>query len=188
MGEDPTPRARGGAHRLRRTAGPTARSTGWRWLLVGGLSLAVVVLVYLFLAAFLPRWWAQRVGDVVQQRFTTGTFFGLLLGFLFTLLPLVVVELAARRPTWRRRVALGLLALVLALPNLLTLAVVLGAGAAAHAGARIMDVEAPAFRGASLAGALVALGVCALAEVLWAARRRSRRRRAELRAQVHHAK
>ncbi|SHE60502.1 hypothetical protein [Streptoalloteichus hindustanus] len=192
MGQDPAPGPTGGTHRSRRAGGgprppkaPGAPRTWWRWLLVGGLSFVVVLLVYLFLVTFLPRWWAQRVGDVVRQRFTTGTFFGLFLGFLFTVLPLAVVSLAARRPmSWRARALLGLLAVVLALPNLLTLAVVLGAGSAAHAGERIMDVEAPAFRGASLAGALAALGVYALAELLVAARRRTRRRIAELRAQT----
>ncbi|MFF2028266.1 hypothetical protein ACFVW2_41680, partial [Streptomyces sp. NPDC058171] len=37
----------------------------------------------------------------------------------------------------------------------LTLSVVLGGNSAAHAGERIMDVDAPGFRGASLAGAII---------------------------------
>lgn len=45
---------------------------------------------------------------------------------------------------------------VLALPNLITLSIVVGQGNAAHAGDRILDVEAPAFRGGTLAGAIVA--------------------------------
>ena len=52
-------------------------------------------------------------------------------------------------------------AVLLAIPNLLTLGIVLGVGNAAHAGDRILDVEAPAFRGASLAGALIAVGLAA---------------------------
>ena len=48
------------------------------------------------------------------------------------------------------------LAVILALPNLMTLGIVLGRGNAAHAGDRILDVEAPAFRGGTLAGALLA--------------------------------
>jgi hypothetical protein len=39
----------------------------------------------------------------------------------------------------------------------MTLSIVLGRGNAAHAGERILDVEAPAFRGGSLAGAIVAV-------------------------------
>ena len=38
----------------------------------------------------------------------------------------------------------------------MTLSIVLGRGNAAHAGDRILDVEAPAFRGGTLAGAVVA--------------------------------
>jgi len=47
-------------------------------------------------------------------------------------------------------------AVILALPNLMTLGIVLGRGNAAHAGDRILDVEAPAFRGGTFAGALLA--------------------------------
>ena len=56
------------------------------------------------------------------------------------------------------------LAIVFALPNLMTLGIVLGRGNAAHAGDRILDVEAPAFRGGTLAGAILAVllvGFCA---------------------------
>ena len=38
----------------------------------------------------------------------------------------------------------------------MTLSIVIGRGNAAHAGDRILDVEAPAFRGGTLAGAVVA--------------------------------
>ena len=38
----------------------------------------------------------------------------------------------------------------------MTLSIVVGRGNAAHAGDRILDVEAPAFRGGTLAGAIVA--------------------------------
>ena len=38
----------------------------------------------------------------------------------------------------------------------MTLSIVVGTGNAAHAGDRVLDVEAPAFRGGSLAGAILA--------------------------------
>ena len=47
---------------------------------------------------------------------------------------------------------------------LMTLGIVLGVGSGAHAGERTLDVEAPAFRGATLAGAILA-GL--LATYLW---------------------
>lgn len=57
-----------------------------------------------------------------------------------------------------------IVAVIVALPNLLTLSVVLGGNSAAHAGERIMDVDAPGFRGASLAGAII--GVVAFLGVI----------------------
>ena len=46
----------------------------------------------------------------------------------------------------------------------MTLGIVLGVGSGAHAGDRILDVEAPAFRGATLAGAILA---ALLAGYIW---------------------
>jgi hypothetical protein len=134
-------------------------------------------------AAFLPRWWAQRIGDQVGGSITTGGFLGLFYGFVFTLLPLVVLWFAIRfLHTWRKRaVAVGV-AVLLAAPNLLTLGIVLGTGNAAHAGDRTLDVEAPAFRGGTLAGALLAGACVGGAWYLVGSRRRAQRRADELEA------
>lgn len=142
--------------------------------------LAVLVAAYLILAAFLPRWWAQRLASAVDGSFAKGIGWGLLYGGVGTALTLFL--LLAAGLGWRRRGgrflagAAALLALLAAVPNLLTLTVVLGTGNAAHAGERILDVDAPAFRGASLTGAILAAvlfaGVAALL-----ARRGVRRRR-----------
>jgi len=74
---------------------------------------------------------------------------------------------------WSRRIVVALL---VAVPNLLTLGIVLGTGSGSHAGDRILDVEAPAFRGATLAGALIAAGLIAIVWYLGASRRRAWRR------------
>jgi energy-coupling factor transporter transmembrane protein EcfT len=104
-----------------------------------------------------PRWWAQRIGNQVDGSITQGTLLGLFYGFVFTLLPLAVLVLILRwRSSWRWVVFAVVLAAILALPNLMTLGIVLGRGNAAHAGDRILDVEAPAFRGGTLAGAILA--------------------------------
>jgi hypothetical protein len=58
----------------------------------------------------------------------------------------------------------------------MTLGIVLGTGSGAHAGDRILDVEAPGFRGATLAGALIATGLVAVAWYLISSRRRALRR------------
>ena len=117
---------------------------------------AVLVIVYFILAAFLPRWWAERIGELSDRGFARGITWGLLFGGLCTLVPLLQVLLAVLfRHKRGGRVIAGiatLLALLFMLPNLMTLSIVLGGNNAAHAGQRIMDVEAPGFRGASLVG------------------------------------
>jgi hypothetical protein len=126
-------------------------------------------------AAFIPRWWAHRIGDQVQGSIPAGITLGLVYGFLFTVLPLLVLLWAARRRrTWRTYVVLAAAAAVLALPNLFTLGIVLGSGNAAHAGERTLDVEAPGFRGGSLAGAIVAVLLLLGIAYLLGSRRRAR--------------
>ncbi len=155
---------------------PERSDPNWsRRLLLSAIALGVVVLLGLAASATIPRWWAQRIGEQVDGSIVTGTFVGLFYGFVFTLLPLLVLAAAFRwRRTWLAlAIAVGV-AVVLALPNLLTLGIVVGRGNAAHAGDRILDVEAPAFRGGTLAGALIAAALVGLVAYLLASRRRSR--------------
>jgi glucan phosphoethanolaminetransferase (alkaline phosphatase superfamily) len=122
----------------------------------GGM-LVVLVLAVIVASATVPRWWAHRVGDQVDGSITQGTTLGLVYGFVFTFLPIVAIVLILRwRRTWKTILAAVLVGVVLALPNLMTLSIVVGRGNAAHAGDRTLDVDAPAFRGASLVGAIVA--------------------------------
>ncbi|WP_027503375.1 hypothetical protein [Rhodococcus sp. UNC363MFTsu5.1] len=151
---------------------------GWARKVVAGLILAVVlVITYFILAAFLPRWWAQQAGALSSGSFTRGIAWGLMYGVLCTVVPLLLFYLA-----WRVRgrkhgrvvqVVAVILGIVAALPNLLTLTVVFGGNTAAHAGERILDVDAPGFRGASLVGAIIG----ALAFAVFVARSVSYRRR-----------
>jgi glucan phosphoethanolaminetransferase (alkaline phosphatase superfamily) len=123
----------------------------------GGGLLVVLVLAVLVASATVPRWWAHRIGDQVDGSITQGTTLGLVYGFVFTFLPIVAIVLILRwRRTWKTILAAVLIGVLLALPNLMTLSIVVGRGNAAHAGDRTLDVDAPAFRGASLAGAIVA--------------------------------
>lgn len=138
--------------------------------------VVVVLLVAGFIgAAFIPRWWAHRVGDQANESFAGGIMLGLFYGFLFTVLPIALIVWGIRRrrsvKTWA--VVLGF-ALLLALPNLFTLGIVLGRNDGAHAGDRTLDVEAPGFRGASLAGALLALAAIGFVWYLLSSRRRAR--------------
>ena len=75
-----------------------------------------------------------------------------------------------------KAIAVGVaVALILATPNLMTLGIVLGSGNAAHAGERTLDTRAPAFRGATLAGALLAAALTGFIAYLVVSRNRARR-------------
>ena len=134
------------------------RSANWgRRTLWIGAGLVLLVIAVLGASATVPRWWAHRVGAQVDGSITQGTLLGLVYGFVFTFLPIIVFVLIVRwRRTWKAVVFALIVALLLAAPNLMTLSIVVGTGNAAHAGDRVLDVEAPAFRGGSLAGAIAA--------------------------------
>jgi energy-coupling factor transporter transmembrane protein EcfT len=155
---------------------PEPADPNWsRRVVVSLVLVGVVLLLGLIASATIPRWWAQRIGDQVDGSIVTGTFVGLFYGFVFTLLPLLVVAAVLRwRRTWRALVIALVIAIVLAIPNLMTLGIVLGRGNAAHAGDRILDVEAPAFRGGTLAGALLAAALVVLIAYLFTGRGRDR--------------
>ncbi len=122
-----------------------------------GAGLVLMVLAVLVTSATVPRWWAHRIGDQVDGSITQGTTLGIVYGFVFTFLPIAAVVLILRlRRTWKTIAVALAIGIFLALPNLMTLSIVIGRGNAAHAGDRILDVEAPAFRGGTLAGAVVA--------------------------------
>lgn len=158
-----------------------SRRLPWRAYLIGGSALvAALAVAYILLAQFMPRWWAQRVADMSGHgSFAKGIGWGVSLGGLCTAIPLLLLVFTVL--IWRRRAgrfiagAAAITAVLVALPNLMTLSIVLGASNAAHAGERILDVDAPGFRGATLTGAIIALAPTLLAA--FAAARSRRRRR-----------
>jgi hypothetical protein len=158
--------------------------------LVGLAIIGLLVLAGFLGASFIPRWWSHRVGDQVNGGIATGIFLGLVYGFLFTALPLLVLwrGLRRRRP-WKTWAVFVGVAILLALPNLFTLGIVLGSGNASHAGERTLDVEAPGFRGGSLAGAITAVVAFALFLYLLISSRHNRlqvrRLREQLKAKEH---
>lgn len=165
-------------------AGAAGPSLKRRLLFWGGI-LVVVVVGYLIAAAVLPRWWAQRIGDQVDGSLSAGIGIGLFYGFVFTFLPILVLTFAlARKRAWKTRAWIAAAALVLALPNLLTLGIVIGNGSAAHAGERILDVEAPNFRASTLIGAIAGLAAVLGARYLVASRRRAKERASDLRGEL----
>ncbi len=143
---------------------PFKEPIDWRrYVIVLVIGLTAAVLVYLFAVTVVPRWWAQRIADQVGGKMGAGIGWGLFYGIVFTFVPLLVARQAIRDFSWRTRGILVAVAVVLAAPNWLTLGIVAGNGRTAHAGERILDVEGPGFRAATLIGAIgaavVALGV-----------------------------
>lgn len=142
--------------------------------------LVVLVIAVLIASATVPRWWAHRIGDQVDGSITQGTLLGLFYGFVFTLVPIaLIVGILRWRRTWKTVVLALLVGILLALPNLMTLSIVVGRGNAAHAGDRTLDVDAPAFRGGTLAGAILAAGLVAFIAYLLVSRKRARSSAAE---------
>ena len=122
--------------------------------------MVVVVVGYFVGAAFLPRWWARQIGGWTHDSFTRGLLYGLAFGIVFTLVPLAIAATAFyRRLNQRVRAVIVLVAILFAIPNLLTLGISLGSGGGAHAGNRILDDRAPFFQGATLIGAIIAVVV-----------------------------
>ncbi len=180
---DPTPDTGDDALRAAGTAGGE-RNLGRR-VLFFVIGAAVLVIAYLIGAAVLPRWWAQRVSNVIDGRLVFGKMLGFSVGLIFTLLPLFILATGWRfKKSWRRALGFVVAALVAAAPNLLTLGIVIGSGNAAHAGERILDVDGPGFRGGSLVGAIV--GVVIAMAVLWliGSRRRNKRKAKELKVEL----
>ncbi len=159
-------------------AEPKERHWGRR-LVIGGLLVLTAVVVFVIGAAFLPRWWAHRIGDQVNQSTASGIGIGLFYGSVFTFVPLVMLWLGfRRRRSWKVWLGVTVGAALIAIPNLLTLGIVVGSGDAAHAGERTLDVEAPYFRASTLIGAIgAAVIVLVLMYILWMRRRGKRTER-----------
>ena len=151
-----------------------------------GLGVALVVL--LAASAFLPRWWSHRIGNQADGSFTNGIGLGLFYGFTFTLLAVVLLVVGLRRiRSWKGRLILLGVALLIASPNLITPGIVLGPGDAAHAGERTLDVDAPGFRSSSLIGAIVAVLLVVAVLLLLGSRRRAKEESARLRQEREEA-
>ncbi len=135
------------------------------------IGLVTLGLLYLFAVTVVPRWWAQRIENVVDGRIAMGIIVGVIVGIVFTVLPLLVLLAGWRmRDGWRRAAWFLVGAALLAAPNLATLGIVLGTGSAAHAGQRKLDVGGTGFRLGSLIGVIV--GVLVVVWISWLARSR----------------
>lgn len=156
-----------------------------RQLITVGILVVFAVVGWFVGSAVLPRWWAQRIGDVVDKRLMFGSLFGVGMGSVFAILPILALRAGWKfRAGWQRWIKFVALAVVLAAPNLATLGIVVGNGNAAHAGERIMDVDAPGFRGGSLVGACGGVAATLLMSFLLRSRKRNKKKTAELEAKL----
>src|SRR5699024_9052757 len=140
--------------------------------------VAVLIALAIIGSIVLPRWWARIVVGWVQGISSTGILAGLACGVVFTLLPAIGIWVAWRA-RWRWQVRAGVAAgsAVVALPNVLTLVIDIGATTSTESARLDMVIGSPAFTGSSLVGAILALAVL-VAAVLgrrWIHRLRSER-------------
>ncbi len=155
----------------------------WRVLVLG--LVAVGYLAYGAARDFFPRWWAEQVGMETMASITRGTIMGLVVGSVFSFVPLLLLAQVRRRfLSWTGRAIIALLAVALAMPNWLTVAVAIGTSRASQDGRIIMTAEAPGFRNGSAIGAIVglALGLIVVGTSMRLAQQRKRVR--ELKAKL----
>ena len=164
---------------------PAADHPNWsRRLLIGAIVIVAIALFAFLAAVFVPRWWSHLVGRQIDGSMTVGVALGLFYGFVFTLLPLLVVRWGFHmRRRWKVWAAFAVATVIVAAPNLMTLGIVIGNGGAAHAAERTLDVESPGFRNSSLAGVIAAVVFLIVVKYLFYSRHRAQQRLARFRAQ-----
>lgn len=152
------------------------------------LAALALILLYFFVTRFLPRWWANRVVAIVDARVTVGWLFGIFIGFLFTLAPLLVVWFGVRsrsqRRTWRGWLGWVLAAIVAAAPNLMTLGIVIGVSNAARDAGQKLNTSGDGFRSGTVLGVALALAGALFTVYLIRSRRSARSQNRQLRAEV----
>jgi hypothetical protein len=163
------------------------------WLVLVLVLLAVAVLAVgavlgrtgIELLDSLPTTWAEQIGMETLASITRGTVLGLIVGSVFSFVPLLLLAQVRRRfLSWAGRGIIALLAIVFALPNWLTVAVAIGSSRAAQDGRIIMTAESPGFRNGTAVGAVVGitLGLIVIGTSMRLGQQRKRIR--ELKAKV----
>ncbi|MGA7203207.1 MAG: hypothetical protein WBX27_01100 [Specibacter sp.] len=127
----PRPRPAGGPDAVRPAGdAPGAKAKMPVWLvrtILGAVAAVVLVVAYLIASVTVPLTWANAIKNQVGPQLGNSIPLGMFYGFVFSFVPVLVAWQAhhKRLHNWAR-VSLVALALVLTLPNLLTLGVLYG--------------------------------------------------------------
>lgn len=142
------------------------------------ISAVVIIIIGLIAAAIVPRWWSQQLGELIDGSLTTGSAIGVILGFVCTLVPLMLLAWGFSRHETKggNILVFAVPALLIALPNLATAWVTFGGGSGADAGRQVLNVNGPGLRGGTLVGALVALVVFVWSQYILISRRKAKQR------------
>lgn len=135
------------------------------------VAVLVAVAAYFILGAVLPRWWSDVIAGQIRRDLGASVLVGMFYGFVFTFVPLLVAWQATRRAvSWPWKIAIVLVAVAIATPNLLTAGIAFGSTESAHAGQRTLSVDAGFFTTwtaiSAVAAVVVFIGVTIL-RALW---------------------
>ena len=152
----------------------TDGNSGWKTrIIVTLVALVAAFVLWKFGTAYAPRKWAHVVGSQSGGSMLRGSLWGIFYGFVFSIIPLLVLAQTRRAfLKWPAKIGVAVVAVVFAIPNLLTASIVWGSSKAAHAGERILDVEAPGFRSGTVIGLIV--GVVAAGALVFLSFNRAR--------------
>ncbi|MFC8037750.1 hypothetical protein ACFUOZ_00155 [Paenarthrobacter sp. NPDC057355] len=149
---------------------PAGKKGNWGVkIILGGVALLVALAAYFILAAILPRWWSDVIAGQIRRDLGASVLVGMFYGFVFTFIPLLVAWQATRKALrWPWRIAIVLVAVAIATPNLLTAGIVFGSSESAHAGQRTLSVDAGFFTTWTAVSAIAAAVLFVTVTVLWA--------------------
>ncbi|WP_404290329.1 hypothetical protein [Glutamicibacter arilaitensis] len=164
---------------------PIDKRSNWKLrLILGSLAVIIMLAIYAISTIFMPVWWATRISSQNVGSATGGWISGFSLGFVFTLVPLLVLwQIRYRKLSWRWRGAIAVLAIILALPNWLTLGIFWNGSDAAQKAQAILNTGATWFGGATLAGAISGATIFLIILITWLILRRRGARLKALEAQ-----
>ncbi|MET3369832.1 UNVERIFIED_CONTAM: heme exporter protein D [Jeotgalibacillus campisalis] len=137
------------------------------------VAVLVAVAAYFILGAVLPRWWSDVIAGQIRRDLGASVLVGMFYGSVFTFVPLLVAWQATRKAvSWPWKIALVLVAVAIATPNLLTAGIAFGSTESAHAGQRTLSMDAGFFTTWTAISAVAAVVVFIAVTILWALWRR----------------